>query len=92
MAPSPQLPTPSLDDATERPNDASEVAEHTLAPPASPHGDFWNLHVDGVSNYKSLGADVVLVTPSGSMAEQAIILGFKASNNETEYEAPLAGL
>ena len=51
--------TPSLDNVTERPNDAPKVVEHTSG---------------------------------GSMPEQAIILGFKASNNEAEYEALLAGL
>ena len=35
---------------------------------------------------------MVLITPDGSMLEQAITLGFKASNNEAEYEALLAGL
>ncbi|KAM2126871.1 hypothetical protein ACFX1R_006841 [Malus domestica] len=59
--------TPSLGDATERPNNASKVAEHTLTTPAPPDGDFWHLHVDGASNYKDSGADVVLVTPGGSM-------------------------
>ena len=33
---------------------------------------------------------MVLVTPDGSMLEQAITLDFKASNNEAEYEALLA--
>ena len=35
---------------------------------------------------------MVLVTPDGSMLEQGITLGFKASNNEAEYESLLAGL
>ncbi|KAM1704828.1 hypothetical protein TB1_026304 [Malus domestica] len=60
--------------------------------PTPPNGDFWHLHVDDASNYKGLGADVVLVTPDDLMPKQAIILGFKASNNEAEYKAPLAGL
>ncbi|KAM1334267.1 hypothetical protein ACFX2F_010204 [Malus domestica] len=84
--------TPSLDNATVRPNDAPEVAESTLATLTPSNKDFWNLHVDGASNYKGSGAGVVLVTPDGSMLEQAITLGFKASNNEAEYEALLAGL
>ncbi|KAM2192406.1 hypothetical protein ACFX1Q_028098 [Malus domestica] len=82
----------SLGDATERPNDAPEVAEHTLTAPVPPDRDFWHLNVDDASKYKDSGADVVLVTPDGSMPEQAIILDFKASNNEAEYEAPLTGL
>ncbi|KAM1113485.1 hypothetical protein ACFX2B_045602 [Malus domestica] len=84
--------TPSLGDATEQPNDPSKAAEHTLVAPTSPNGDFWHLHVDGTSNYKSSRAGMVLITPNGSILEQAIALGFKASNNEAEYEALLAGL
>ncbi|KAM2860025.1 hypothetical protein COP2_025370 [Malus domestica] len=83
---------PSLGNATERPNDTPEAAESTLATLAPSNQDFWNLHVDGASNYKGSEAGVVLVTPDGSMLEQVITLGFKASNNEAEYEALLAGI
>ncbi|CAL8115423.1 unnamed protein product [Prunus armeniaca] len=44
----------------------------------------WQLRVDG--------AGVVIVAPNGTLLEQAITLGFPASNNEAEYEALLAGL
>ena len=37
-------------------------------------------------------AGVVLVTPEGIRVEHSFKLGFKASNNEVEYEALLAGL
>ena len=37
-------------------------------------------------------AEVVLVSPNGQILEQSIRLGFKASNNEAEYEALIAGL
>ncbi|KAM1500023.1 hypothetical protein ACFX10_022634 [Malus domestica] len=84
--------THSLGDATKRPNNTPETAEHTLVVPVSPNEDFLHLHVDGMSNYKGSGAGVVLVIPDGSMLEQAITLGFKAFNNEAEYEALLAGL
>ncbi|KAM2654056.1 hypothetical protein EV2_025609 [Malus domestica] len=84
---------PNLSDATEQPSNTPEI-EHTLAlamlTPLSE--DFWHLHADGVSNNKGSGGGVVLVTPDGSMLEQAITLGFKASNNEAKYEALLAGL
>ncbi|XP_070667837.1 uncharacterized protein [Malus domestica] len=75
-----------------RPNDALEAAERILATLIPSDKDFWHLHIDGASNYKGSGAGVVLVTPNGSMLEQAITLGFKTSNNEAEYEALLAGL
>ena len=35
---------------------------------------------------------MVLVTPDSSMLEQAITLGFKASNIKAKYKALLAGL
>ena len=82
---------PGLGNATEKPNNVLKAAE-TLASPASLNGDIWHLHVDGASNYKGSGAGMVLITPDGSMLEQVITLGFKASNNEAEYEALLAGL
>lgn len=34
----------------------------------------------------------MLITPDGTIMEQALTLGFKASNNEAEYEALLARL
>ena len=80
-----------LNDAAEKPSNVQKIAE-TLASPASLNGDIWHLHVDDASNYKGSGAGVVLITPDGSLLEQAITLGFKASNNEAEYEALLAGL
>ncbi|CAL8174058.1 unnamed protein product [Prunus armeniaca] len=41
---------------------------------------------------KGAGAGVVIITPDGTLLEQAITLGFPASNNEAEYEALLVGL
>jgi ribonuclease HI len=48
--------------------------------------------VDGASNAKGLGTGVIIVTPDDTVIKQLIQLDFKASNNETEYEAVLAGL
>ncbi|XP_028120271.1 uncharacterized protein LOC114317717 [Camellia sinensis] len=50
------------------------------------------LYVDGSSNNRGSGAGVVLISPEGFIWEQALMLGWKASNNEAEYEALLAGL
>ncbi|KAM1515852.1 hypothetical protein ACFX10_014913 [Malus domestica] len=76
---------PCIHDATERPNDTPEVAEHSLAVPAPPDGDFWYLHVHGASNYKGSRAGIVLVI------QTVRCLGFKVSNNKAEYETLLAG-
>ena len=35
---------------------------------------------------------IVLISPEGELLEQAVRLGFGASNNEAEYEALLHGL
>ncbi|XP_028087698.1 uncharacterized protein LOC114288396 [Camellia sinensis] len=55
-------------------------------------GEMWKLFVDGASNRHGAGLGIVLNSPDGLVIEQAITLGFPASNNEAEYEALLAGL
>ncbi|GFZ04899.1 hypothetical protein Acr_17g0004710 [Actinidia rufa] len=52
----------------------------------------WILFVDGSSNQHGCGARLVIQTLSGKQMEYAIRIGFKANNNEAEYEALLAGL
>jgi hypothetical protein len=52
----------------------------------------WELFVNEASNCKGLGAGIVLVSPEGLVLEQAVRLGFPASNNEAEYEALVVGL
>ncbi|XP_057463265.1 uncharacterized protein LOC130753291 [Actinidia eriantha] len=52
----------------------------------------WLLFVDGSSNQHSCGAGLVLQTPTSEQMEYALRIGFKATNNEAEYEALLAGL
>ncbi|XP_020216778.1 uncharacterized protein LOC109800405 [Cajanus cajan] len=61
-----------------------------------PHDQFeqqwWTLHVDGSSNNQGSGARVILEGPRGITLEQSLRFRFKASNNQAEYEALLAGL
>ncbi|XP_058084023.1 uncharacterized protein LOC131231740 [Magnolia sinica] len=69
----------------------------TIAPePSSNLGTVWEtrwiLYVDGSSNAKRARAGIVLIAPNSTSIQYAIRLGFKASNNEAEYEALLAGL
>ncbi len=52
----------------------------------------WTLHVDGSSNSGGSGAGLILTSPEGVVAEQALRLEFPASNNMAEYEALVAGL
>ncbi|XP_038971607.1 uncharacterized protein Mb2253c-like [Phoenix dactylifera] len=52
----------------------------------------WTLHVDGSSNSGGSGAGLILTSPDGVVAEQALRFEFPASNNVAEYEALIAGL
>ncbi|KAK0572810.1 hypothetical protein LWI29_037640 [Acer saccharum] len=52
----------------------------------------WTLSVDGSSNIKGSELGLVLKSPQGDIMEQSIHCGFRATNNETEYKALIAGL
>ena len=51
---------------------------------------WWTLNVNGASRETGAGISLQLRSPTGEKIEQAIRLGFSASNNESEYEAILA--
>uniref|UniRef100_A0A2N9JBM8 Uncharacterized protein n=1 Tax=Fagus sylvatica TaxID=28930 RepID=A0A2N9JBM8_FAGSY len=70
----------------------SSEPTYILSPYANEGPSEWKLFVDGASNMKGAGAGAVLVSPEGLILEQAMRLGFLASNNEAEYEALLIGL
>ena len=48
--------------------------------------------MDGASSAVGVGARIAIITLEGIRLEHSFRLGFKASNNESEYEAFLAGL
>ncbi|XP_068503721.1 uncharacterized protein [Phaseolus vulgaris] len=52
----------------------------------------WVLSVDGSSNQQGSGVGVILEGPNGLLIEQALRFAFKASNNQAEYEALIAGM
>ena len=52
----------------------------------------WQVYMDGASNAQGAGVDIVLVSPKGIRLEHSLRLSFRASNNEAEYEALIAGL
>ena len=54
--------------------------------------EWWTLRVDGASRSSRSGVRLLLQSLTGEHLEQAIRLGFPASNNEAEYEAILSGL
>jgi len=52
----------------------------------------WILFVDGSSDKRSAGAGIVIEGPNGFIVEYSLQFQFKASNNQAEYEALIAGL
>ncbi|XP_077228432.1 uncharacterized protein LOC143861397 [Tasmannia lanceolata] len=52
----------------------------------------WEVYVDGSSNKGGCGAGLVLTGPDNFTLDYALRFGFRASNNEAEYEALLAGM
>lgn len=52
----------------------------------------WKVFVDGASSAMGAGVGIVIITPEGIRLEYYFRLGFRASNNEAEYESLLAGL
>ncbi|KAL0445373.1 UNVERIFIED_CONTAM: putative protein K02A2.6 [Sesamum latifolium] len=68
----------------------SEMTEMTIK--EASQDQKWLLHVDGSSTAQGSGAGIVITTPQGEDLEFAIKFGFKASNNEAEYEALVIGL
>ncbi|KAL0444491.1 UNVERIFIED_CONTAM: hypothetical protein Slati_2171800 [Sesamum latifolium] len=68
----------------------SEVAGMPIEGTPSDHVSL--LHVDGSSTTQGSGADIVITSPQGEDLEFAVKFGFKASNNEAEYEALVIGM
>ena len=54
--------------------------------------NWWTLNVDGASRKIGADIDLQLKSSTGEKIEQAICLGFNASNSQSEYEAILAGI
>ncbi|XP_021771681.1 uncharacterized protein LOC110735803 [Chenopodium quinoa] len=52
----------------------------------------WTVFTDGSATINGSGAGVVITSPEGKNFEYALKFSFKASNNEAEYEAVVAGL
>ncbi|XP_077239801.1 uncharacterized protein LOC143880710 [Tasmannia lanceolata] len=68
----------------------------SAAPPTSPlpcsEEPLWEVYVDGSSNKSGSGAGLVLTGPEDFVLNYALRFGFRASNNEAEYEALIAGM
>lgn len=68
------------------------VEDSTLTSNITPMDLAWNLYVDGSSNKKYSGADIIISSPDESIYEYPLRFDFPASNNVAEYEALIAGL
>ena len=68
---------------------STELAEATQLTSDLP---IWRLSVDGAANAQGSGADLILTSSDGIDIEYALRFGFRASNNEAEYEVVIAGL
>ncbi|MCI13920.1 gag-pol polyprotein [Trifolium medium] len=63
------------------------------APASSNDGaNKWTIFDDGASSSTGAGAGIILENENGILIEVSLALSFKTSNNQTEYEAFLAGL
>ncbi|GAV88759.1 RVT_3 domain-containing protein [Cephalotus follicularis] len=60
--------------------------------PSESEKGIWKLLVDGSSCITGSGAGLVLTCPDGWMLEYALRFKFKATSNEAEWEALIAGL
>ena len=52
----------------------------------------WSIYTNGSSNKLTGRASIVLLSPEGDAIECMVHLNFPATNNESEYEALIAGL
>jgi ribonuclease HI len=76
----------------------SEVTAYTQTPtlPNTPNtandAQIWSLYFDGSKSTEGVGADCVLIDPTGNKTFIVCRLEFECTNNTTEYESLLQGL
>nr|XP_021860927.1 uncharacterized protein LOC110799950 [Spinacia oleracea] len=70
---------------------ADFIAEASYEEEEEPLGTC-QISVDGSAAVTGSGAGTIMVSPEGNVFEYAIKFKFKASNNEAEYEAAIAGI
>jgi len=57
-----------------------------------PQEEQWTLYVNGSSNQRGVGTDIVLEAPNQILIEKSLHFAFKMSNNQAQYEVILARL
>ncbi|XP_016164665.1 uncharacterized protein LOC107607204 [Arachis ipaensis] len=70
---------------------ADFIVELTI-PSEEDHTKQWTLYIDGSSNKEGCGAGIRLEAEDGTVLEHSLHLSFKTNNNQSEYEALVAGL
>ncbi|XP_077223340.1 uncharacterized protein LOC143856945 [Tasmannia lanceolata] len=70
-----------------RTESATVPAEQDMSPEV-----LWEVYVDGSSSRNGCGAGLILTGPENFVLDYALRFGFRASNNEAEYEALIAGM
>jgi ribonuclease HI len=73
-------------------SEQKDLSETTFQENSPKDSGWWKVYVDGASYAKGLGTGVVIIMLDETVIELSIRLDFKASNNEAEYEAVMAGL
>ena len=68
---------------------SAELVEDAQTTPDLP---VWKLFVDEAANAQGSVVELILTSPKGIDIEYALRFGFRASNNEAEYEVIIAGL
>lgn len=68
-----------------------EEPDELLAEPSHTNST-WIFHMDGASNSLGSGAGLILTNSEGVVAKNTLCFLFKATNNQSEYEALLVGL
>ena len=71
---------------------AAGLRERENSLPTEGDVEQWTLYMDGASNDTGSRVGMMLISPEGHEIHCSICFGFKASNNEAEYEALIAGL
>ena len=70
-----------------------ENMDEKLVNTISRHGILpWEVYVDGASNQKGSGIELVLISLKKVIVEKSLRLNFSATNNEAEYETLLMGI
>jgi ribonuclease HI len=64
----------------------------TQQPPPTEKPEHWKMYFDGSLNLEGAGAGILFISPQADHLKYILQIHYKASNNDTEYEALIRGL